>query len=232
MMEGLKMVMVVMTRPNSAFAAIRDNDHRYFWWSVGIFGLAAVVTGTFRLLAPQPFFSDTDPLHITQDIVYAVLTGLASVTVTYMAGRMWSGNLYWRKVFSAVFYTHIPIILSNSITATVLYLSGIGDVMRFLTKSLTLGLTGMNSTQIATRTATEVMESGRNIDLLAPVSAVTLTIYIGMGIWGIILLVKAIKTVNGFSTSKAIVIGLAGLGAALSVTSLIDWVIIPTITTQ
>lgn len=197
MPSGLGMALRVMAAPNSAFARIRDNDGRYFVWSAGIFALgcalstvayAAIVGGVAALWA-----------------AHALLGGVISTALIYLVGRRLGGNGSWRKVFAAVFYAHVYMVpLFAAVAALTLATEGLAP-LDFLGG---LGLAGIAGGGTA---GVSIDASVGTVSLLAVLLAVTAAFFA----WGVVLWVKAVKTVNGFGTAKAF--GIVALGWAASI---------------
>ncbi len=196
MPSGLGMALRVMTSPNSAFARIRD-DGGYFAWSAGIFALgcalstiayATIVGGVAALWA-----------------AHALLGGAISAVVMYLVGRQLGGNGSWRKVISAVFYAHVYAVpLFAAVAALTLATAGVTP-LDFLGG---LGLAGIAGGGTA---GVSIDASVGSVSLLAVLLAVTAAFLS----WGMVLWVKAVKTVNGFGTAKAF--GIVALGWAASI---------------
>ena len=103
------MFLLVIVRPNSSFATIRDNADRYFWWSVGGFGLTIVLAAMLNVLA----FSDS---FIREGLL--TMFFLIFLPILWYIGRWRHGNRDWRAVFSVLFYVWTPV----SILATIGYI--------------------------------------------------------------------------------------------------------------
>ena len=103
MLSGLGMALRVMVASNSAFAEIRDNDHRYFPWSLGIFLFVYIL---FAIIDPRTPILEHQS-NIVTETATSILGGVAYATVIYLVGRLLGGNKRWRQVFSVIFYTHI-----------------------------------------------------------------------------------------------------------------------------
>ncbi|MYG32925.1 MAG: hypothetical protein F4202_02855 [Cenarchaeum sp. SB0677_bin_16] len=175
------MILFVMIRPNSAFATIRDNDEKYIWWSVSIFGLSFVAFVTYGYSMP-PELNNLLPSITYLTITYGILSELVFVTLTWLVGRVWGGNPHWRKVFSVLFCKNIVYILASAII-----------IVMWQSSSFTAG--------------TPWTDSLVAISLFLPISPLTI-ILLGLIIWMIILVIKAIKVVHGFDTGKAVVVGI------------------------
>ena len=159
MLDELAMAYQVVRRPNSAFAALRDDDHRYFLPSIVVMLLATIVYIGFDLATPEA----------RQQIDY-VLLGLAPLGsvigagTIYVIGRGLGGNKSWRKTLTVIFYAEAISILVVAASLPFYLLSSLLPT-----------------------------------SLLGVVGAVALA----AAAWGVIVLVKAVKVLNGFGTAKA-----------------------------
>ena len=105
MLDELSMAFQVMRRPNSAFAALRDDDRRYFQPSVVMMLLASAV----NVGLGSAESSITGQQTMNAGIIFG-LTAMGAVTTactTYLIGRALGGNKIWRKVFTVLFYTGV-----------------------------------------------------------------------------------------------------------------------------
>ncbi len=128
--DGLNMCLQVIIHPNSAFAAIRDNDRKYFQFSIGIVLLLVIlpnvlITILSVVISPDAF--DTT----SYDMAYLVaatlgvnaLSAIAYAGIIYLSGRAWGGNSNWRKVFTVIFYTYVIEIPAVFVVVAVVLLS-------------------------------------------------------------------------------------------------------------
>ena len=195
----------VITAPNSAFAQIRDNEEKYFVSSVGIFLLASVI----GLLVMAPFvmmplddayyesFEENDmdvdiPTDWSDAIVFVgitIITGIISNVLFYFIGKKLGGNTNWKKVFSVMFYTSVPVI------PMMIVMSGLVFLMWG-------SLTSIDPSYLMAPDADE----DEMFSLIGPVLG-----YVGMMVlvaivfvvWIFAVSIKALKVVSGFSTAKA-----------------------------
>ncbi len=124
-LDGLKMFLLVIIRPNSAFATIRDNTDRYFWWSMCGLGLSTV---TEYFILPL--------LFLGWNIFYFIPTLLAFVTfflsvriLIWLISRVKLDVRQWRKIFSMSGYAWTVVTLPILIIDPLVYtfdLSAIG----------------------------------------------------------------------------------------------------------
>ena len=174
------MILLVITQPNSAFATIRDSDNKYFWWSIGIFGLTTIATtslgGWFMQLSTHIIWLDA-----VMSIAYAIVMGIAYVSFLWFIGRSWGGNRYWRSVFSTISYTY---------TILLILLIALLPLLSIYEEA----------------TATAMFE----YDIYVWIIILALFV-VATAIWHLILIIKAIKVVNKFSTEKAIVVFLVSV---------------------
>jgi hypothetical protein len=195
----------VITAPNSAFSQIRDNDGKYFTSSIGIFLLASVV----GLLVMAPFvmmplddayYETFDENEIDVDIPVdwadvilfvgiSIVSGIISNVLFYFIGKKLGGNTSWKKVFSVLFYTYVPVIPMMA-------------VMSILAFLMWGSLTGIDPSHLMTSDA----DDEEILSLIGPVlgyAGLMVVVAIGFVIWIFVVSVKAVKTVNGFGTAKA-----------------------------
>ena len=125
-LDGLKIIFLILVRPNSAFETIRDNDEKYIWWSVGGFILSSTVPAffIFSLMPPQRY-GDDPPLFIIESALSLGTAFLVFTVFIWLIGWAKRGNRYWKKTFSVLFYAWIAVSLPASITAPLLYSSGL-----------------------------------------------------------------------------------------------------------
>ncbi|MBI1657852.1 MAG: YIP1 family protein [Thaumarchaeota archaeon] len=160
MLDDLAMAFQVIMRPNSTFAALRDDDRRYFRPSIVVMLLVSIVYIGLYLATPEA------GLQIDYAAIpgLAILGGVITAGMIYLIGRGFSGNKNWRKVFTVIFYAEI-----------------IGIPMAVASSLLSLS------------------SSLQSFSLQYVVGTVALAAVA----WGFIVLVKAIKVLNGFGTAKA-----------------------------
>ena len=87
------MFLLVIIRPNSAFATIRDNADGYFRWSLG----------GFVLMTAQSVVSDI-VLFDGMFPIAELLFFLMFLPVFWYISRWQHGNRDWRTIFSVMFY--------------------------------------------------------------------------------------------------------------------------------
>ena len=124
--DGLNMCLQVILHPNSAFAAIRDNDQKYFQFSIGIvLSLvilpSALTTALSVVISPDAF--DTLAYSFAADIGLTALGATAYTGIIYLSGRKWGGNSNWRKVFPVIFFTYVIEIPAAFVVVAVTLLS-------------------------------------------------------------------------------------------------------------
>lgn len=182
MRDGLNMCLQVIIHPNSAFTAIRDNDQKYFPFSIGIVLLLvilpnALITALSVVTFPGAFDTASHAVaySVAANLGVNALSAIAYVGIIYLSGRVWGGNFNWRTVFTVIFYTYAIEIPAVFVVVAVGLLS------------IPLGLY-----------------------MLTPTLAATAAV----AVWVIIITIKAVKVVNGFSTAKAFgIIVLAFVGS-------------------
>ncbi|QMU53447.1 MAG: DUF1282 domain-containing protein [Nitrosopumilus sp.] len=200
-----KVILRVITAPNSAFAQIRDNEEKYFASSIGIFLIASVIS----LLVMVPFvtmpldhayyqsFEESDidvgiPADWSEVILFvgiSILTGIISNVLFYLIGKKLGGNASWKKVFSVLFYANVPVIPMMMVLSAVMFL-------------MWGSLTSIDPSQIIESDADEE----ELFSMIGPVltyAGIIVIVAIGFVAWIFVVSVKAVKTVNGFGTGKA-----------------------------
>ena len=185
----LNMILRVMVRPNSAFTEIRDNDQRYFAWSVGIYvGFVLLTVYAVLLYDAVGEYGEDKALSI----VVTISSNIIFIALIYLFGKVFSGNTSWRKVFSTIFYSHVFVIPMFVILMALMLLDGPG-LGKF----------------ISPVSASELIDG---FWTFITFWIALFVIMIAFAVWGIVLLVKAIKIVNGFGTAQTLVlIVVAGL---------------------
>ena len=200
-MSSLDIILRVLTSPNSAFAEIRDNENKYFAQSIGIL----VFTSVFGMIISIPFLLvpfDTDyiqgvdeygfpsnELDVILFIAIDIVTGIASAALLYFIGKKLGGNQDWKKVFSVIFHVYVHVIPFFVVISILLFL-------------MLSSLSEIDPSFFQT--------SDGNDDKLFSVIAPALgyigmiaVVAVGFVVWIFIISIKAIKVLNGFSTSKA-----------------------------
>ena len=134
----LNIILRVIAAPNSAFAQIRDNEERYFASSIVVFLFASVI----GLLVMAPFvmmplndvyyetFEENDvdvdiPADWTDAILFvgiSIISGIISNVLFYFIGKKLGGNTSWKKVFSVLFYTYVPVIPMMMVMSVLVFL--------------------------------------------------------------------------------------------------------------
>ena len=187
MLSGLVVALRVIIAPNSAFVQIRDDDARYFPWSVGVFMLEVILASLVN-----PVYAELGgPWWAAWDMAGGLLAGILFTAVIYMVGRRLGGNRAWRKVFSVMFYTH-AISYPLLIVALVLLAGGLWtDDSLYETLWTGDGRIEPGST---------IQEA---ITTMLYLLAIAIAGVIAFMVWATVVCVKAVKVVNGFGTAKA-----------------------------
>lgn len=182
MLSGLDVALRMITAPNSAFVHIRDNSGQYFAWSIGIFVLGSIsLSVSFALLDQTLGYWEDMVLYMGIDL----LVGIVFAVVIYLVGRQLGGNGMWRTVFSAIFYTNVLVFPFALFVAVTLLAAGV-STWPFLVDADTWDSESIDDM----------------LDLLGYL-AVLIVGSIAFAVWIVIVLIKAVKTVNGFGTTKA-----------------------------
>jgi hypothetical protein len=194
-------ILRVITAPNSAFAHIRDNEEKYFAQSIGLLIFTSIL-GALMLVPfimiplDEAYFEGVDDANFPTDNTDAVLfvginilSGFISAVLFYFIGKKIGGNTNWKKVFSVIFHTHVPLIPMSVILSILLFL--MMDSIASIDSSLLIEL-DEDEEQI--------------LSLIGPMLGYVglfVIVAIAFVIWVFAVSVKAVKTVNGFGTAKA-----------------------------
>jgi len=200
-MSNLELILQVMTSPNAAFTAIRDNENKYFATSIGILIFASISGG----LAMLPFIvipfddayfvgvDDIDfPPNESDVILYigsGVLSSVISAVLLYFIGKKLGGNNNWKKVFSVIFYASVPVIPFYIVVSGLLFFMMI--TFADIDPSFFETLDG---------------DENEILSVISPVIGyigILILATIAFVIWIFIISVKAVKILNGFGTGKA-----------------------------
>ena len=201
----LDIIIRVFTSPNSAFSQIRDNEEKYFAQSIALLIIASILGG----LAVLPFvmmplddayfefegtedIDETFPLKdsaVGMSIVSTLISGFVSAALYYYIGKKLDGNTSWKKVFSVVLHVNAIVIPITIIMAILLFL-----------------MWGSFTTIEPSVLLDPNLDDEQVFSLLG--SFIGYVILLGIlgtvfAVWGLIVSIKAIKTVHGFSTGKA-----------------------------
>jgi len=194
-------ILRVITAPNSAFAQVRDNEEKYFAQSIGLLVftsiLGALLLVPFIMIPLDDLYfegvdDDNFPTDNTDVILFVginTLNGLFSAVLFYFIGKKIGGNTNWKKVFSVIFHTHVPLIPMSVILSILLFL--MMDSIASIDSSLLIEL-DEDEEQI--------------LSLIGPMlgyAGLFVTVTIAFVVWIFVVSVKAVKTVNGFGTAKA-----------------------------
>ena len=197
----LNVILRVITAPNSAFVQIRDNDEKYFTQSIGLL----IVTSIFSAFVILPFvmipisdayFEEVDDASLpteNTDIVLAAavgfLKGIVSFVALYFIGKKLGGNKNWKKVFSVIFHTYVPVI----------------PMMIVITILVFLMWSSLAEIDPAYLMSPDVDEQ-QILYVIGPMAGYAILVGIFAIVfmaWIIVISVKAVKIVNGFETGKA-----------------------------
>jgi len=194
-------ILRVITAPNSAFAQVRNNEEKYFAQSIvllvftSILGALLLVPFIMIPLDDLYFEGDdndnfpTDNTDVSLFVGINTLNGLFSAVLFYFIGKKIGGNTNWKKVFSVIFHTHVPLIPMSVILSILLFL--MMDSIASIDSSLLMEL-DEDEEQI--------------LSLIGPMLGYVglfVTVTIAFVVWIFVVSVKAVKTVNGFGTAKA-----------------------------
>lgn len=115
MLEELEMAFQVIMRPNSAFAALRDDDRRYFRPSIVVMLLTSIVG--VGLGSAIPAIAGQQIVNVAVAFGLTVLGVVANAGTIYLIGRALGGNKNWRKVLTVLFYVNIVGIPSATVSS-------------------------------------------------------------------------------------------------------------------
>ena len=94
------MFLLVIVRPNSAFATVRDDFERYFWWSLGGFVLVTAIAHHTPYFQYASLYRD-----IPVDLYILLAPPLSFIPIiSWLIGRKKDGIRHWRAVFSVLGY--------------------------------------------------------------------------------------------------------------------------------
>ena len=201
----LGLILQVITKPNTAFEKVRDNNSQYLAQGFALLVISSILSG----LAILPFvmmpldeaylefdeakeFDNTSPIGdyaVALSIGSSLLTGMVSAFLYYFIGKKLDGNNDWKKVFAVVFHTNAVVIPITIIMALVLFF--MWDSFTSIESSIILD-PDLGDEDV--------------FSILGPfIGYVSLLAILGICfvIWGLIITIKAIKVVHGFGTGKA-----------------------------
>ena len=197
----LNVILRVITSPNSAFVQIKDNEEKYFAQSIGILIVSSVLSAFVILpfvMIPlsDVYFEGVDDVDLPTegaDMVLATvvgfLKGIVSFVALYFIGKKIGGNTNWKKVFSVIFHTYVPVI----------------PMMITLSVLVFLMWSSLAETDPSYLISPDVDEE-QDLSAIGPmlIYAILVGVFaIAFMVWIIVISVKAIKIVNGFDTGKA-----------------------------
>ena len=196
----LNVILGIITSPNETFKHIRDNEEKYFPQSIGLFVVASFLSIFIMIpfvIMPldEAYFDEVNDISIPADnfdivlfLIQDIVTGFVFAILLYFIGKKLGGNSSWKKVFSVFFHTYVPAIPMTLIIGGLVFL-------------MWSALTSIEPSFILSPEENEE----QILSLLGP-----LLIYVGILalaaifflVWIVIISVKAIKILNGFSTGK------------------------------
>lgn len=123
-------------------------------------------------------------------VISSVLSGLASAVLYWFIGKKLEGNASWKKVFSVIFHVNAVAIPITVVMAILLFL---------MWGSLT-------SIEPSVLLSPDIAEEDV-LPMLGPfIGYVVLLVVVGLAlaVWALIVTIKAVKVVHGFTTGKAL----------------------------
>ena len=197
----LNVILRVITSPNSAFTQIRDNEEKYYAQSIGLLIVSSILSAFVILpfvMIPisDEYFEGVDDAGLPKegaDLVLAVgvgfLKGIVSFVALYFIGKKLGGNKNWKKVFSVIFHTYVPVIPMMIIISVLVFL-------------LWISLAEIDPSYLMSDDVNEEQLLPELVPMLS--FAILVGIFaIAFMVWIIVISVKAIKIVNEFETGKA-----------------------------
>ena len=194
-------ILRVITAPNSAFVQVRDNEEKYFAQSIGLLVFTSIL-GALMLIPfimiplDEAYFEGVDDANFPTDntdvslfVGINILSGFISAVLFYFIGKKIGGNTNWKKVFSVIFHTHVPLIPMSVILSILVFL--MMDSIASIDSSLFIEL-DKDEEQI--------------LSMIGPMLGYVglfVIVAIAFVVWIFVVSVKAVKTVNGFGTAKA-----------------------------
>ena len=119
----------------------------------------------------------------------SILTGIILNVLFYVIGKKLGGNTSWKKVFSVLFYSYVPVISMMIILSLLMFL-------------MWSSLTAIDPSYLIESDADE----SKIFSLIGPTlgyAGLMIITVMGFMIWIFVVSVKAVKTVHGFGTTKA-----------------------------
>jgi len=119
----------------------------------------------------------------------SVISGIISNVLFYFIGKKLGGNINWKKVFSVMFYTHVPVIPMMVLMSVLVFL-------------IWGSLTSIDPSYLMAPDADEE----ETLSLVGPILGyvgLLVIVAIGFVTWIFIVSVKALKIVSDFSTARA-----------------------------
>ena len=198
-------ILRVITSPNSAFAQIRDNEEKYFAQSIALLIISSILGGLVVLpFVMMPLddaylefegtgeIDNTFPLEesaVELSIVSTIIGGLVSAALYYFIGKKLDGNTNWKKGVAVVFHVNAVVIPITIIMAILIFL--MWSPFTKIEPSVFL------DHNLDEEDVFSLLGSFIGYVMLLAISGIVFTI------WGLIVTIKAIKTVHGFGTGKA-----------------------------
>ena len=197
----LNVILRVITSPNSAFIQIRDNEEKYFVQSIGLLIVSSILSAFVILPFVMIPISDiyfegaddanlpTEGTHLILSVGVGFLKGIVSFVSLYFIGKKLGGNTNWKKVFSVIFHTYVPVIPMMIVLSLLVFL-------------MWISLAEINPSYLTSPN----LDEEQVLSVIAPmlIYAILVGVFaIAFMVWIIVISVKAIKIVDGFETGKA-----------------------------
>ena len=182
----LYIVSELLQKPNVAFEKISQNP-QYFRLAVFIFSISIFIS-LFQQISTLIFHSlqNADTLNIAYRIVDfggTILSHILMIVIIFYVGKIVKGNTNFKQVFSILSFCLIPIMFGVVIIAS-------GNL--FLTYSMA--------------ESTNNLSPSYALDFIVSPIVLLQIVLLPFGIWSLILYIKAIKIVEGFSTPQAVIL--------------------------
>ena len=197
----LNVILRVIISPNSAFSQIRDNEEKYFTQSIGLLIVSSILSAFVILpfvMIPisDAYFEEIDDASLpteNADMILAAaigfLKGIVLFVALYFIGKKLGGNTNWKKVFSVIFHTYVPVIPMMMIISILVFLMWISLAE--------IDPAYLRSLDVDEQEILSVIGPMVGYAILVGVFAIAFMV------WIVVISVKAIKIVNGFETGKA-----------------------------
>ena len=177
-------ILGVIKNPNNTIKEISENENYYFVPSIAILVISSIffinISSPSEEISSLPtneigYILDAE-IQIIDGIV-KVLGGFLNTVIIFYLGKKLGGSKNFRRVFSVVSYSLIPVLIGGILVSIFLYYPPLLEY-----------ISGIDSTDSEFGTLFWILYYG---------------LFLPCGIWSLILLIKALKIANNFGTKKA-----------------------------